>query len=232
VRIIPIPGVFRPLSDTRLLASHAARHAPGGRVLDLCTGSGYVAIAAARSGARSVTAVDVSRRAVLAARVNARRNGTRLRAIRGDLVAPVREERFELVVSNPPYVPAVDGGVPRRGPRRAWDAGADGRALLDRICEEAPGVLAPGGRLLLVHSSVCGEAETLERLSAAGLRAEVVDRRPGPLGPLLSGRREVLEERGLLEPGQEEEEVLVVCGRRVSTTAADAPARETVPTLR
>ena len=216
MRIIPIPGVFRPLSDTRLLAAHAARHAPGATVLDMCTGSGYVAVSAAQGGAREVTAVDVSRRAVLAAHVNARVNGVRVRALRGDLFAPVAGERFDLVVCNPPYVPAADGRVPKRGPERAWDAGADGRALLDRICDEVPRVLAPGGRVLLVHSSVCGEAETRERLSAGGLRVQVVDRHGGPLGPLLAGRAQVLEARGLLAPGQREEEVLVICGRRPS----------------
>ncbi len=214
MRIITLPGVFRPLSDTRLLAAHARRHAPGAHVLDLCTGSGYVATAAARAGARSVTVLDVSRRAVLTARVNARLNGTKVRGVRGDLFAPVVGERFDLVLANPPYVPAIDGDVPRRGARRAWDAGLEGRDLLDRICARVPEALLPGGRVLLVQSSVCGERETLERLEAVGLRASVVDRRAGPLGPLLRERADVLETRGLLGPGRRREELLVICGRR------------------
>lgn len=224
MRIITLPGVFRPVSDTRLLAAHATRYAPGASVLDLCTGSGYIAAAAARAGARSVTALDVSRRAVLTARINARLNGTRIRGLRGDLFEPVAGETFDLVVSNPPYVPAIDGRVPTRGPERAWDAGSDGRALLDRICAEVHDVLAPGGRVLLVHSTVCGEDSTLEYLEAAGLRASVVDRRGGPLGPRLSERAEVLEARGLLEAGQRREEMLVICGRRARRASVEVGA--------
>jgi release factor glutamine methyltransferase len=207
--------VFRPISDSRLLAGLVRAQARAGvsggtnpRVLDVCTGSGIVAVSAALAGA-DVTAVDVSRRAVLAARLNARLNGVRVRALRGDLLAPVRGERFDLIASNPPYVPD-DGAQPPRGLERAWKAGHDGRAILDRLCDEAPALLAPGGTLLLVHSSVCGEDATLERLRANGLAAEVVERRRGPLGPLLRARAPVLESRGLLERGAAEEDVIVV----------------------
>ncbi|MDX6672079.1 MAG: release factor glutamine methyltransferase [Solirubrobacteraceae bacterium] len=222
MRLLVPAGVFRPISDTWLLARCAARLTPGARVLELCTGSGAIAIDAARHGARQVVAVDVSRRAVLTARFNARLNGVRVDARRGDLLDAVRGERFDLIVSNPPYVPAVDGGIPKRGLKRAWDAGPDGRALLDRILAQAPRALAPGGTLLVVHSSICGEDRTLERLRSAGLRAEVAARETGPLGPLMRGRTELLEERGLLAPGAREEEVLVIQGqsprRRAGTT--------------
>ncbi len=230
MRIIPIPGVFRPLSDTRLLAEQAWHLAPGARVLDVCTGSGYLAISAALAGARRVAAVDVSRRAVLSARLNARLNGVRVDARRGDLLEPVTDERFDLIVSNPPYVPAADDALPRRGARRAWDAGRVGRLLLDRLIAAAPRALAPGGTLLMIHSSVCGEAETLDRLEDAGLQATVRVRRGGALGPRLSARAEMLEARGLLAPGQREEELLVIAGRRkpadgrVSRRAAAAGA--------
>jgi release factor glutamine methyltransferase len=157
-----------------------------------------------------VTAVDVSRRAVLTARINARLNGVRVRALRGDLLAPVGDERFDLIVSNPPYVPAEDDALPTRGPQRAWDAGTDGRALLDRLCAAAPAHLRPGGALLLVHSSVCGLDPTVEQLEAAGLRVDVLDRRRGAFGPLLAARAPLLEARGLLAPGQREEDMLVV----------------------
>ena len=130
-------------------------------------------------------AVDVSRRSVLTARLNARLNGVRIRAVRGDLFAAVGDERFDLIVSNPPYVP---GDLPARGARRAWDAGPSGRVLLDRICGGAADHLRPGGTILLVHSSVCGEERTLELLRDQGLATDVLVRRRGPLGPLLSAR--------------------------------------------
>ena len=191
---------------------------PGSRVLDLCTGSGALAIAAAQAGARA-TAIDLSRRAVLTARLNARLNGVHVRVLRGSLLAPVAGERFDVIVSNPPYVPAEDPELPRRGLRRAWDAGRDGRVLLDRILDEAPAHLSPGGELLLVQSTIIGEDLTLDRLRAAGLAGEVVDRREGPLGPLMSSRRAHLEAHGLLAPGQDREEMLVIRGRRAGRLA-------------
>lgn len=215
------PGVFRPRSDTWLLADAIARTSPrDARVLDVCTGSGALAVAAALAGARDVTAVDISRRAVLATRLNARRNGVRVRALRGDLFAPVGEWRFDLIVSNPPYLPSRRAGVPRRGAARAWEGGRDGRALLDRICAQAPRHLAPGGSLLLVQSSVCDPQETTRRLGAAGLEVEPVARRRGPPGPLLAARANLLASRGLLAEGGDEELVVI----RAARPAADAAA--------
>jgi release factor glutamine methyltransferase len=212
MRIFTLPGVFKPRSDTWMLADAVRRQSPGpgARVLDLCTGSGALAIAAAQAGAGEVVAVDVSRRSVLTVGLNARLNGVRVRAIRGDLFGAVGDERFDLIVSNPPYVP---GDLPTRGARRAWDAGDDGRVLLDRICAEAPDRLRPGGTILLVHSSVTGEERTLELLRERGLRTAVLERRRGPLGPLLAARAPELEAKGLLAPGERTEEVLVLAGR-------------------
>jgi release factor glutamine methyltransferase len=217
LRIVAPPGVFRPRSDTWLLAEVLGGEADlrGSAVLDVCTGSGALAVAAARAGAGEVTAVDVSRRAVLAARLNARLNRVRLRALRGDLFAPVRGHSFDAIVSNPPYVPAAEDELPRRGRSRAWDAGRDGRALLDRILDEAPALLRPRGRLLLVQSSISGVATTLARMRGGGFAGiEVVERRRGPLGPLLAGRADELERRGLLREGEREEELVVIRARR------------------
>jgi release factor glutamine methyltransferase len=223
VRIFTLPGVFQPHSDTWLLAELLREQTlpPRASVLDVCTGSGALAICAAQRGARDVTAIDRSRRAVWTARMNARANGVRIRALRGDLFEPVAGQRFDAIVSNPPYVPAGTDDLPDSGPQRAWDAGTDGRVLLDRICLEAPRHLRPGGFLLLVHSSVCGPQTTLAQLREGGLEADVVARRRGPLGPLLTQRVEMLEERGLLPRGQREEEMLVI------RALAPSRARET-----
>ncbi len=210
-----LPGVFRPISDTWLLADALDREplAPGARVLDLCSGSGALAIRAALGGPRVVTAVDLSRRAVLTIRANAWLNGVRVRALRGDLFAAVAGERFDAIVSNPPYVPSPTDELPARGRARAWDAGRDGRALLDRICDHARAYLRPGGRLLLVHSSLLGIEPTVETLRARGLVVDVPVRERGPLGPLMNRRRAHLEAAGMLEPGRRDEEVLVVRAR-------------------
>jgi release factor glutamine methyltransferase len=217
IRLVVVPGVFRPRSDSWMLTESLrdASPAAGSEVLDLCTGSGLAAIAAARLGARA-TAVDVSRRSVLTVRLNALLNGVagRVRAVRGDLFEAVPGRDFDTIVSNPPYVPSAVGPLPSRGPSRAWEGGPDGRAVLDRICAEAPRHLRPGGTLLLVHSSLCGTDATLERLAAGGLEARVARRRRGPLGPLMLARAEALERRGVLAPGQREEEIVVIAGRR------------------
>lgn len=197
-----------------MLAHHVMQQPLGeeSKVLDLCTGSGVVALAAAKRGAR-VLAVDVSRRAVLTARMNARLNGLEVDAVRSDLFSAVDGARFDLIVSNPPYLPGEDDGLPQRGAARAWEGGRSGREFIDRICNEAPEHLLPGGSVLLVHSSVCGVQATLRALSSRGLRARVVARRRGPLGPRLRARVGWLRQHGLLT-ADGQEEMLVISGIR------------------
>jgi release factor glutamine methyltransferase len=224
MRVVTLPGVFRPISDTWLLAG-ALRELHldhDTSVLDACTGSGALAVCAARAGAGRVTAIDVSRRSVATARINARLNGVAVRARRSDLFSALGAERYDVIVSNPPYVPHPSDELPARGRRRAWDAGRDGRALLDRLIAEAPGHLHPGGTLLVVHSELCGTEETLDAMARAGLAAAVVARHRGPLGPLMRERSDHLRARGVLEPGQTDEEVVVVAGAQASGVAADA----------
>ncbi|MFF9817364.1 HemK2/MTQ2 family protein methyltransferase [Streptomyces sp. NPDC014006] len=206
-----LPGVYAPQDDTRLLAG-ALCDEPlprGAAVLDVGTGSGALALEAARLGMR-VTAVDVSRRAVWSARLNAWRSGLRLRIRRGNLFEPVRGQSFDLIVANPPYVPAPDGHRTPRGAARAWDAGGDGRLLLDRICREAPGLLRPGGILLIVHSALSDPEQTLICLRAAGLKASVIRRHRIGFGPVLRERQGWLRARGLLSAEDTSEELVVV----------------------
>ena len=186
--LVRLPGVYAPRSDTDLLLdalTEAVR--PGQEVLDLCTGTGALAVAAARAGA-DVLAVDLSRRSVLNARLNAWLNRVRLRAAAGDLWEPAGDRRFDLIVANPPYLP---GSAEPEGEDRAWDAGPDGRALLDRICAGAADRLWPGGRLLLMQSSLAGVGLTERALEATGLRTRVVAQREGPLGPLAAERSDL-----------------------------------------
>jgi release factor glutamine methyltransferase len=215
VRLVTPPGVFKPISDTWLLADALDREPlpPTARVLDLCSGSGALAIRAALAGPRAVTAIDVSRRSVLAIRLNAALNGVEVRALRGDLFAPVAGERFDAIVSNPPYVPAPTDELSATGRARAWDAGRDGRALLDRICAQARDHLTPQGVLLVVHSSLLGIDRTTARLRDHGLTADVAARQRGPLGPLMRARRAHLEATGLLAPQADHEDVLVIRAR-------------------
>jgi release factor glutamine methyltransferase len=216
VLLMSPPGVYRPQSDTALLAEslRLIGVAPGARVLDVGTGTGALAMAAVQAGAGHVTAIDVSRRAVLAARFNTRVRRLPVRVEHGDALARVAHRRFDMVLSNPPYVPAEGATAPRRGPERAWDAGRQGRALLDPLCRQAAGLLNPGGMLLLVHSTVAGVDVTFDQLRGAGLSVSVIARRKVGFGPVMRTRQGFLRRNGMVQPGQTHEELVVIRGDR------------------
>jgi release factor glutamine methyltransferase len=219
-------GVYPAQGDTEFLAAALGdlELSPGARVLDLGTGTGAVAMAAARLAGARVTAVDVSLRAVLAARINTLARGLRVRVRRGDLFAPVAGEVFDLIVSNPPYVPGVAAPPPRHGRARAWDAGLSGRRVLDRVCAEAPRHLARDGILLMVHSALNGVEVTLRHLRRSGLEPWVVARASEPFGPVMRARAHLLEGSGLIGPGQRHEELVVIRADRTAAALARAAA--------
>ena len=189
----------------------AAREHLRGDVLDVCTGSGVIALSAAPA-ARTVTAVDSSRAAVLAVRLAARLNGVTVAALHGDLFEPVAGRTFDVILSNPPYLPTPAGVSPPGS--HAWDGGHDGRAILDRLCREAPAHLRPGGDLFIVQSSLAETGRTLAMLEEAGLAARVAATHRGQLGPIARARSEHLRAIGALRGPEAVEEIAVVRGRR------------------
>jgi release factor glutamine methyltransferase len=168
--------VPRPDTETVIEVARGLRADRGApcRVLDLCTGSGAIAVSLAKElpNAR-VIATDVSERAVAIAKQNVERNGfaDRVEVRLGDLFAPVTDERFELIASNPPYIAtaviATLAAEVRREPQLALDGGADGLAFYDRIAREALAHLSPGGALVLEHGFDQADA-VRDRLVAAG----------------------------------------------------------------
>jgi release factor glutamine methyltransferase len=215
VGIFRLPGVYRPQGDTHLLCEALKEpRIRGARVLDVCTGTGRVALAAALAGAAKVTAVDVSWRAVMSARVNALLRGLDIRVHRGDLFTPVEKEKFDVITVNPPYVPSLNGTPSPHGKERAWDAGPGGRDTVDRVCEQAPRLLSSGGVLLMVHSALCGVETTLGSLRKAGLKASVLMRRDEPFGAVMRGRARELASQGVIRPGQDREELVVIRAER------------------
>jgi release factor glutamine methyltransferase len=164
------------------------------RALDLCTGSGCVAITLARERpTSSVFACDVSADALAVARENALRLGAYNVALRqGDLFAAVEpERRFDVVTANPPYVPTGDvpslmADVRDHEPRLALEGGADGLAVVRRIVADAPAHLVSGG--LLAVEVGAGEAPAVAALfGAAGLAEVEVERDYARIERVVSG---------------------------------------------
>ncbi|WP_304114917.1 HemK2/MTQ2 family protein methyltransferase [Mycolicibacterium bacteremicum] len=214
VTMVP-DGVYAPQEDSRLLVDTMDKSglALGSRVADLCTGSGVAAINAAAQGASSVSAFDICPRAVRCARANAEIAGASVEVHLGSWARAAEFGPFDLLVCNPPYVPhdpALDTLPASVGPARAWDAGWDGRMVLDPLCEAIPDLLADGGSALIVQSEFAEPRKTLEALSAAGLDADVVAWEWIPFGPVLTARAQWLEDTGRLQPGRREEELLVI----------------------
>ena len=161
------PAVLIPRPDTETLVENVlqlARNTAGfeaPRVLDLCTGSGCIAVAIAQRLKNAlVIATDISEGAVALARKNAERLGVadRVTVEQGDLYEPIRQivdaRPFNLIVSNPPYIPTddvakLDRNVREFEPMIALDGGMDGLMMHRRIIEHAPERLVSGGRLYL-----------------------------------------------------------------------------------
>lgn len=173
------PAVLIPRPDTETLIEAALAVLPEDeplRILDLCTGSGCIGLTlAAERPASQVVLTDVSEEALAVAERNAERLGLsdRVTFRQGDLFDAIHPgERFDLIASNPPYIgeaeyATLDETVRGFEPRIALVAKEDGYRCYSRIADDAKGVLAPGGRMLLE----CGHqqaAEVENRLSEAG----------------------------------------------------------------
>lgn len=162
------------------------------RVLDLCTGSGAIAVTVKLECPRAdVTATDISADALCVAAQNAGRNGAEVRFIAGDLFEPLLGERFDCILSNPPYVPRGDcaGLQPEvlREPLTALDGGVDGLDFYRRITDGVKAHLNPGGMLLVEVGD--GQADAVAALlGESGLQAAVHND--------LYGRARVVSARG------------------------------------
>jgi release factor glutamine methyltransferase len=163
------PAVLVPRPETEILVEASLRFLAGqvpdarsrradlpkSTVLDLGTGSGAIALALkSQRPDLDVTATDKDRAALDVARDNATALGIEVRFVESDWFSGFSDERFELIVANPPYVPSNDphfAGPLRHEPRSALDGGADGLDAIREILGQAPTRLAPGAHLLLEH---------------------------------------------------------------------------------
>ena len=168
--------VYEPAEDTVLLAD-CLKHVveEGDTVLDVGTGCGILAVVAAKI-AKKVVATDVNPYAVECTRLNSKANGvaSKINVRLGNLFQPVRKtERFDVIVFNAPYLPALPGEQ-KTWIGRAWAGGPTGRQLIDQFISKAPRYLKKNGTILLVQSSLANIRKTLKKLQKAGFKATVI----------------------------------------------------------
>jgi release factor glutamine methyltransferase len=163
--------VYQPEADTYLLLD-AARAAvrPGMRVLEVGTGSGLVAAAMQEAGARTL-AVDINPHAAACARQAG------VDTVRCDLLEAIGGQ-FDLILFNPPYLPTEPHERIDDWLEYALDGGADGRAVIGRFAAQVGRLCAPGGRILLLISSLTGLSETKALFGEYGYSVDVIRQEP------------------------------------------------------
>jgi len=190
------PGVLIPRHDTETLVQEAVNRCPAGaNILDIGVGSGCIAVALAKSCPDAhVYGVDPSPKALELAQRNADRHGVNLTLLHGSLFGPVEGRKFDLIVSNPPYIPTADiaGLQPEvrdYEPREALDGGPDGLDFYRSIIPAAPSCLVKDGWLLLEVG--IGEApEVMKIFEASGFFHQLFTARdPGTIERVVGGRK-------------------------------------------
>lgn len=162
-------GVYPIEADTLLLLDAALREVRrGDRVLEVGTGSGYIA-SALTEAARCVIATEINPHAARMARARG------VQVILTDLVSAVRG-RFELILFNPPYLPTPEADRKDDWLELALDGGPTGREVIGRFASSIGELLAPGGRALLLVSSLTGEGEVRELFESRGFAVQVAER--------------------------------------------------------
>ncbi len=158
--------VYQPEADTYLLINAAKDEVKSGdRVLEVGTGSGLISRELARVS--DVVATDINPHAVLCARSSG------VHVVRCDLFSGIRGA-FTLIIFNPPYLPTQPEERIDDWLEYALDGGESGRVVIERFAAEAGRVLAPGGRILLLISSLTGLSEISALFSGHGYSSKVV----------------------------------------------------------
>jgi len=161
------PAVLIPRPETELLVEAVLKRIQKGRVADVGTGSGAIAITLARESQLEVIATDISPAALLVAKQNCGRDFSRVSFLQTDLLSPIADHSLDTVVSNPPYVPERDREtlqpeVRDWEPHQALFAGPEGLDVYRRLILEAERVLKPGGLLAMEIGQ--GQAEAIRAL--------------------------------------------------------------------
>ena len=185
-------NVLIPRQDTECLVEEVLRVSDGQDVLDLCTGSGCIGVSlSVLGGCHSVTASDISEKALRVAERNARANEAEISLIQSDLFASI-EGTFDIVVSNPPYIPVgeMEGLMPEvreHEPELALAAAEDGLLFYNSIIKEIRRFLREGGWLFFEIGSGQGEAVS-GRMRQAGFSGVEIKKDLAGLDRIVCGR--------------------------------------------
>lgn len=188
------PAVLIPRHDTEVIVEAALQRAQAAQtILDIGVGSGCIAVALAKSlPDAQVWGVEQSPEAIALAQRNVERHGVRVTLFEGSLFEPFGDQRFDLIVSNPPYIPTADletlqPEVREYEPRGALDGGADGLDFYRIIVPTAPEHLNPGG-WLMVELGI-GQAEAvLDMFTRAGFGDCFTAKDPNGIDRVVGGR--------------------------------------------
>jgi release factor glutamine methyltransferase len=162
------PGVYEPAEDSMLMIE-ALEVRPGEDVLEVGCGTGIIALHCAKAGAR-VTASDVSIKAIECTRANAERNDLDITLVESDLLDRLKGE-FEVIVFNPPYLPADEISDPR------WTGGLSGLEMTLMFLEQCKRRLAPGGRVYIIVSTLSESQKFELAVDEMGYDHEIAARR-------------------------------------------------------
>ncbi|MEM4272524.1 MAG: methyltransferase [Candidatus Bilamarchaeaceae archaeon] len=178
VRLDVFSNVYTPAEDSFLLAKHAREIQ--GNVLELGTGCGIASLVnASRNPENYVLGVDINPYAVRNSEYNARQNRiTNAGFARSNLFSHIPKLRFDGILFNPPYLPSNDEFKEEHHLRLALDGGKDGREVIDRFISALPSHLLPGGKALMVQSSINGLSQTICLAQENGLSVEIVEEQP------------------------------------------------------
>ncbi len=172
------PQVYEPAEDTFLLADNLEVERMS-RALEIGTGTGLIAILTSRK-ARMVIATDVNPHALDCTLKNIIANKAYNVELRmGDLFEPVKDEKFDLILFNTPYLPTEEDETVCDELDAAWNGGPSGRDVIDRFLDGVKDHLNPGGKVQLVQSSLSDNEETLEKLEELGFKASITAREKG-----------------------------------------------------
>ena len=173
--------VYVPREDSFMLAKHA--HRLEGNILELGAGCGLSSLVnASRNPSNYVLGVDINPEAVRNCKYNASHNRIKNASFaHSDLFSRVPVLRFDAVIFNPPYLPEEhNGNCPGKEPflDLALFSGKDGRTQTDRFLSHLPDYLLPGGKALLVQSSLTDIPKTIEKAGFLGFSAEIIEEQP------------------------------------------------------